>query len=501
VRGDDAGPHDSLALTGSLDLGGSLIVHTGGSLPSGANTLALPLISAGSFSSTAFPVAVLPSLPDGRFYRLNYPESSGTITLGVQSLFNTPDFNGASGNTSVNAIITAADRGDINNDGLDDLAVTTSDGFVFILNGNGDGTFSQVTQLPVGNDPRGVAIADLDPTNPNNNGLDVVVSNAADDTLTVYTRNGVGTWFVAATPATGDEPMGLCATDIVDDGDLDVAVADSGANTVSFLRGTSFSSISFATRTSHSTDIGPVDVAPWDTDNTKDVRSLVTSNRSGNSMSLLVNNGSGFNAPVNFGTGTGAFQVITGDLNLDGNPDAATLNDDGTMTLFINNGAGSFLNGAPVPVGDVPLSFARDDLDLDGDLDIAVIAENDSDIQTVKVFRNDTDPSDNNLTLASPSEVSTPTPQFVLTGKVDGDSRPDIITIGSGPRTLTTVTTVANSSFCPSDFNQDGFVSGDDFDAFVYEFEFGTAAADFNHDGFVSGDDFDGFTLAFEAGC
>ena len=54
---------------------------------------------------------------------------------------------------------------------------------------------------------------------------------------------------------------------------------------------------------------------------------------------------------------------------------------------------------------------------------------------------------------------------------------------------------------CPSDFNADLFVSGEDFDAFVDAFVLGDAAADFDGNGFVSGDDFDGFTLAFIAGC
>jgi len=54
---------------------------------------------------------------------------------------------------------------------------------------------------------------------------------------------------------------------------------------------------------------------------------------------------------------------------------------------------------------------------------------------------------------------------------------------------------------CPADFNQDEFVNGDDFDAFVIEFIPGNAAADINHDGFVSGDDFDEFVARFESGC
>jgi len=64
-----------------------------------------------------------------------------------------------------------------------------------------------------------------------------------------------------------------------------------------------------------------------------------------------------------------------------------------------------------------------------------------------------------------------------------------------------TITDLHISNACPSDFNLDGFVSGDDFDAFVLAFERGDPSADFNFDTFVSGDDFDAFVLAFEAGC
>ena len=54
---------------------------------------------------------------------------------------------------------------------------------------------------------------------------------------------------------------------------------------------------------------------------------------------------------------------------------------------------------------------------------------------------------------------------------------------------------------CLADFNDDGFVNGDDYDNFVVPFEAGDSAADFNNDGFVNGDDFDFFAFAFENGC
>jgi len=60
---------------------------------------------------------------------------------------------------------------------------------------------------------------------------------------------------------------------------------------------------------------------------------------------------------------------------------------------------------------------------------------------------------------------------------------------------------VANLVGCPSDFDRNTFVNGDDFDFFVIAFEAGDIAADFDMNGFVNGDDFDGFVAAFEAGC
>lgn len=54
---------------------------------------------------------------------------------------------------------------------------------------------------------------------------------------------------------------------------------------------------------------------------------------------------------------------------------------------------------------------------------------------------------------------------------------------------------------CRADFNSDGFVTGDDFDAYVTAFEAGDASADFDSDGFVTGDDFDAYVVAFESGC
>ncbi|MBL8761819.1 MAG: hypothetical protein JNL50_11000 [Phycisphaerae bacterium] len=72
-----------------------------------------------------------------------------------------------------------------------------------------------------------------------------------------------------------------------------------------------------------------------------------------------------------------------------------------------------------------------------------------------------------------------------------------VITGPCGSATTDTATLRA----CFADFNCDGFVNGDDYDAFASLFEPGDLGADLNCDTFVNGDDYDLFASAFEAGC
>ena len=68
---------------------------------------------------------------------------------------------------------------------------------------------------------------------------------------------------------------------------------------------------------------------------------------------------------------------------------------------------------------------------------------------------------------------------------------------GCGNSTCASVTVNVRTA----DYDGDGFVTGEDFDAFVLAFENGDLAADYDHDGFVTGEDFDAYVVDFEAGC
>lgn len=54
---------------------------------------------------------------------------------------------------------------------------------------------------------------------------------------------------------------------------------------------------------------------------------------------------------------------------------------------------------------------------------------------------------------------------------------------------------------CLADYDKNGFLTGEDFDTFVSDFELGRMKADFDGDGFVTGEDFDGFVSEFQLGC
>jgi len=77
------------------------------------------------------------------------------------------------------------------------------------------------------------------------------------------------------------------------------------------------------------------------------------------------------------------------------------------------------------------------------------------------------------------------------------------VTTTAGVSNVGTVTLVYDPPYrpCPSDFDGNGFINGDDFDAYTTEFILGTPAADFNNDCFTTGADFDAFIERFELGC
>jgi hypothetical protein len=126
--------------------------------------------------------------------------------------------------------------GDFNGDGSEDLAVARP-GFVRVLRGAGDGSFTLGVATAVAAFPQALSVGDVN----GDDIQDVVTANYSTASVSVLIGKGDGTFTrVSPDPATGATPTDLAIGDFDGDGDQDLATADStpgGPGTMSVLDG------------------------------------------------------------------------------------------------------------------------------------------------------------------------------------------------------------------------------------------------------------------------
>ena len=157
--------------------------------------------------------------------------------------------------------------GDLNRDGKLDVAVA-NDGSsnVTVLLGTGvnnAGEFSQAPGSPVavGTNPESLAIADL-----NRDGrLDLAVANAGSDNVTVLLGDGAGGFSAAGSPvAVGTAPASIAVADVDRDGKVDLVVANNGSANLTVLLGNGTGGFSPAPGSPVAAGSGPTFVAARD---------------------------------------------------------------------------------------------------------------------------------------------------------------------------------------------------------------------------------------------
>ena len=278
------------------------------------------------------------------------------------------------GNASVNLPVGQDPSGivvaDLNGDGQVDLAVTNrgSDS-VSILLGDGLGAFSPTSDIDVGVGPEAVAVADF-----NADGhMDLAVVNRDAGSASILLGNGDGT-FTRVEPdvLVGEGPEAIAAGDLDGDGLPDLAVANRDADSVSILLGNG--SGGFLRIEPDIGEIpGPAAVAVGDLDGDGLLDVAVASSSSNSVIILLGNIAGGFKPQPPLPVGRSPASIVVGDFNGDGLPDLAAVNEaGGTVTVLLRVEEGDYFRQPDLEVGDAPVSVHLGDFDSDGHTDLAV---------------------------------------------------------------------------------------------------------------------------------
>src|SRR5690606_36252131 len=124
---------------------------------------------------------------------------------------------------------------DFNADGFGDLAVTVdTPDRILVSFGNGDGTFAAPTPIITG--PGTGADSILAVNVDGDADVDLVVALHSANAVRTYINNGIGSFSLGTTAATGEDPRKLTAADLDADGDLDFLTANRDTNDVSVIR-------------------------------------------------------------------------------------------------------------------------------------------------------------------------------------------------------------------------------------------------------------------------
>jgi hypothetical protein len=283
---------------------------------------------------------------------------------------------------------------------------------------------------------------------------------------------------VGPPPGIGDAPVDVAAGDFNSDGDLDLAVANYFADSVSILVGGPGTTFSPIPGSPIAVDDGPSGLATGDFNADGDEDLAVTNQNSDNLTVLVGSTGADFftqpGTPVTIGDSPTA--IVAGDFNADGDDDlAVTLkgNDDDVIALLGAGGAGFAIN-PPISVGDEPSDIAAGDFDGDGDEDLVTA----NFTTNISILSGDGNGGFSVNPIGIPGQA-----QGVEVADFDGDGHDDLavtqynndqVLLFSGPGPSFTAAGILSTARFPADFALGDFNSDTDPDLALAEVLAGT---------------------------
>jgi uncharacterized protein YjdB len=296
--------------------------------------------------------------------------SSGLAT-GVSA--GTTQITATQGGAGIPAALAAGSLNTTTNSFPDLLVASQVTNSVSVLLGNGDGTFSNPTtstSYAVGRRPTAIALGQIN-TNTNSN-LGFIVTNFDDNTYSVFTGNGDGTFtqvkgspFALPNVVANSEqgPVAVTLADFNGDGIPDLAIVNQTSNTVSVLKGNGNGTFTEFSKSPITVGTTPVAIASG-TLSASTGPALVVANQADGTISVLLGNGDGTftyssQTPVTVGTTPSA--VAIGSF-LEGSSGVAVANaGSGTVSIFVDAGSGLLVSALEPAAGTNPVALLAGD--------------------------------------------------------------------------------------------------------------------------------------------
>lgn len=294
----------------------------------------------------------------------------GGNTLGFREAIGSPITIGTTPTTIV--------MGNLNGDDNPDLAIAYSTNHnVTVLLGDGTGRFTEDPNRPIASDSRTYSIA-LGDFNKDGNS-DIAIANLLLGTITVLLGDGTGGFMSAANSPfiAGDSPYSIVVEDINLDGNQDIIATNISSCTIMVLLGDGLGGFKTTKESKLANGKLPKSIALGDF-NGDGKPDLAVANTGNNSISVLLGNGEGeFNLANGspYPTGGSPISLVVRDFNKDNELDIVSANFiSRTLTILLGNGNGKFIyaKSSPFSLSSAPWYMMLVDFNKDSKPDLAI---------------------------------------------------------------------------------------------------------------------------------